>query len=68
MSSTGTPSQFVHPTEASHGDLGSITDNDCILAVSNSGQSYELNDVINYAKRFDIPLLSISSNKKGLVV
>ena len=67
LSSTGTPSQFVHPTEASHGDLGSITDSDCILAVSNSGQSNELNDLINYAKRFDIPLLSISSNKKGLL-
>ena len=67
FSSTGTPSQFVHPTEASHGDLGSITNNDCILVVSNSGQSYELNDVINYAKRFNIPLLSISSNKNGLL-
>ena len=67
LSSTGTPSQFVHPTEASHGDLGSITDNDCILAISNSGQSNELYDVINYAKRFNIPLLSISSNKKGLL-
>ena len=67
LSSTGTPSQFVHPTEASHGDLGSITDDDCILAISNSGQSNELNDVINYSKRFNIPLISISSNKKGLL-
>ena len=65
FSSTGTPSQFVHPTEASHGDLGSITNADCILAISNSGQSNELNDVIDYAKRFNIPLLSISSNKKS---
>ena len=39
LSSTGTPAQFVHPSEASHGDLGSITENDCILAFSNSGQS-----------------------------
>ena len=67
LSSTGTPSQFVHPSEASHGDLGSITRNDCILAFSNSGQSLELNDIIKYAKRFDIPLLSISSNKNGLL-
>ena len=67
LSSTGTPSHFVHPSEASHGDLGSITKNDCILAFSNSGQSNELNDIINYAKRFDIPLLSISSNKNGLL-
>ena len=67
LSSTGTPSQFVHPSEASHGDLGSITKKDCILIFSNSGQSHELNDIINYAKRFDIPLLSISSNKNGLL-
>jgi len=67
LSSTGTPSHFVHPSEASHGDLGSITENDCILAFSNSGQSNELNDIINYAKRFGIPLLSISSNKNGLL-
>ena len=60
LSSTGTPAQFVHPAEASHGDLGSITNNDCILVFSNSGQSQELNDLINYAKRFDIPLLSVS--------
>ena len=67
LSSTGTPSHFVHPSEASHGDLGSITKNDCILAFSNSGQSNELNDIINYAKRFGIPLLSVSSNKNGLL-
>ena len=65
LSSTGTPAQFVHPSEASHGDLGTITRSDCILAFSNSGQSNELNDIINYAKRFNIPLLSVSSNKKG---
>ena len=67
LSSTGTPSHFVHPTEASHGDLGSIAENDCILVFSNSGQSNELNDIINYAKRFGIPLLSVSSNKNGLL-
>ena len=67
LSSTGTPAQFVHPAEASHGDLGSITENDCILAFSNSGQSKELNDIINYAKRFDVPLLSVSSNKNSIL-
>jgi len=67
LSSTGTPAQFVHPAEASHGDLGSITENDCILAFSNSGQSQELNDIINYAKRFNIPLLSVSSNKNSFL-
>jgi len=67
LSSTGTPSHFIHATEASHGDLGAIKMNDCILAISNSGQTHELNDILNYAKRFNIPLLSISSNKKGIL-
>jgi arabinose-5-phosphate isomerase len=63
LSSTGTPSHFIHPTEANHGDLGSIHSKDCILAISNSGQTGELNGLINFAKRFKIPLLSISANK-----
>ena len=67
LSSTGTPSHFIHATEASHGDLGGITKKDLILAISNSGQTNELNGVINYAKRFNIPLLSISSNKNGIL-
>ena len=67
LASTGTPSYFVHATEASHGDLGGITKKDVILAISNSGQSNELNGIINYAKRYNIPLLSISSNKKGIL-
>ena len=67
LSSTGTPSHFIHATEASHGDLGGITKNDCILCLSNSGQTHELNDIINYAKRFNIPLLSISANKQGML-
>jgi arabinose-5-phosphate isomerase len=67
LSSTGTPSHFIHATEASHGDLGSISKNDCILALSNSGQTNELNGIINFAKRFNITLISISSNKKGIL-
>tara|TARA_B100000686_G_scaffold348904_1_gene441086 strand:+ start:75 stop:1031 length:957 start_codon:yes stop_codon:yes gene_type:complete len=67
MSSTGTPSQFVHPSEASHGDLGNITTNDTILVFSNSGQSNELSDIINYSKRFNIPLLSVCSNKNSIL-
>ena len=67
LSSTGTASHFIHATEASHGDLGAIKKDDCILAISNSGRTYELNDILNYAKRFNIPLLSISSNKKSLL-
>ena len=67
LSSTGTPSHFIHATEASHGDLGGINKNDCVLAISNSGQTLELNEIIKYTKRFNIPLLSISGNKKSLL-
>ena len=56
---------FIHATEASHGDLGNIRKNDCILAISNSGETHELNNIINYSKRFNIPLISISSNSKS---
>ena len=65
LTSTGTPSYFIHATEASHGDLGGIKKNDCILAISNSGETSELNNIINYSKRFDIPLIGISSNPKS---
>ena len=57
MASTGTPAQFVHPGEASHGDLGMITSNDAVLALSWSGETAELANLIDYAKRFSIPLL-----------
>lgn len=67
LTSTGTPSYFMHATEASHGDLGGIKKNDCILAISNSGETSELNGIINYSKRFAIPLISISSNAKSLL-
>ena len=62
LASTGTPSFFMHPAEASHGDLGMVTDNDLIIAISNSGESRELVDVLNYAKRFGIRLISITKN------
>ena len=65
FASTGTPAFFIHATEASHGDLGNIRKNDCILAISNSGETHELNNIINYSKRFNIPLISISSNSKS---
>jgi len=67
LTSTGTPSYFMHATEASHGDLGGIRKNDCILVISNSGETSELNNIINYSKRFAIPLISISSNSKSLL-
>lgn len=60
LASTGTPALFVHPAEASHGDLGMITDADAVLALSNSGETAELADVIAYTRRFAIPLVAIT--------
>ncbi len=65
LTSTGTPSYFIHATEASHGDLGSIQKNDCVIAISNSGETSELNNIIQFTKRFNITLISISGNPKG---
>jgi arabinose-5-phosphate isomerase len=61
LASTGTPAQFVHPAEASHGDLGMITSADAVLALSNSGETAELTDLIGYAKRFSLPLVAITA-------
>ena len=65
LTSTGTPSYFIHATEASHGDLGSIKKEDCVIAISNSGETSELNNIINFTKRFNIKLVSITSNSKS---
>lgn len=62
LASTGTPAQYVHPGEASHGDLGMITPDDAVLALSWSGETSELLDLLTYAKRFSIPLISLTSN------
>ena len=62
LASTGTPAYFVHPGEASHGDLGMITSSDAILALSWSGETVELADIITYSRRFRIPLVAITSN------
>lgn len=62
LASTGTPSYFVHPGEASHGDLGMITDNDIVLMLSNSGENAELSDLIHYSRRHGIKLIAITSN------
>ena len=67
LTSTGTPSYFVHATEASHGDLGSIKKDDCVIAISNSGETSELNNIIQFTKRFNIKLISITSNSKSLL-
>lgn len=61
MASTGTPAYFVHPGEASHGDLGMIRSDDVILALSWSGETAELADITTYSRRFNIPLVAITS-------
>ncbi len=63
LSSTGTPSFFIHPAEALHGDLGMIEKKDCILAISKSGESKEISDLIPAIKLKKIPLYSITENK-----
>ncbi len=65
LASTGTPSFFVHPAEASHGDLGMITEDDVVIAISNSGESRELIDILNYCKRFGIKLIAITKNPES---
>jgi arabinose-5-phosphate isomerase len=61
LASTGTPAYFVHPGEASHGDLGVITRDDIIIALSWSGETLELRDLTEYAKRFQVILIAITS-------
>ncbi len=60
MASTGTPALFVHPGEASHGDLGMIVPDDVVIALSNSGETAELTDLVAYTRRFSIPLIAIT--------
>lgn len=62
IASTGTPASFVHPGEASHGDLGMVTEHDAVIALSNSGETAELADLVTYAKRFEIPLIGITGS------
>ncbi len=65
LASTGSPAAFVHPAEASHGDLGMIGPGDVVLALSKSGEARELADVLAYAKRFDIPLLAMTARPES---
>ncbi|MGH6866992.1 MAG: KpsF/GutQ family sugar-phosphate isomerase [Methyloceanibacter sp.] len=62
LSSTGTPAYFVHPSEASHGDLGMITRDDVVLAFSWSGETVELGNIVSYSRRFAVPLIAVTSN------
>lgn len=65
LASTGTPAQFVHPAEASHGDLGMITGDDVVLAISNSGEAPELANLLTYSRRFSIPLIGMTSKPES---
>ncbi|HYB05728.1 MAG TPA: KpsF/GutQ family sugar-phosphate isomerase [Methyloceanibacter sp.] len=65
LSSTGTPASFVHPSEASHGDLGMITRDDVILAFSWSGETVEFGNLVSYSRRFAVPLIAVTSNAES---
>lgn len=65
LASTGTPALFLHPAEASHGDLGMVTRTDALLMLSNSGETAELTDLITYAKRLSIPLIGMANNAES---
>jgi arabinose-5-phosphate isomerase len=65
MASTGTPALFVHPGEASHGDLGMIVPDDIVIAISNSGETAELTDLVAYTRRFSIPLIAITRGEQS---
>ena len=62
MASTGTPAYFIHPSEASHGDLGMMSTNDGIMALSNSGETAELSDILLYASRHHMPIIGMTKN------
>lgn len=65
FASTGTPAHYVHPAEASHGDLGMVLAHDCLLMLSNSGENRELSDLTVHAKRQGIPLIGITSKQSS---
>ena len=68
LASTGTPAQFVHPAEASHGDLGMVTSDDVAVAISYSGEAPELANLVAYTRRFDIPLIGISGRNESTLI
>lgn len=68
LASTGTPAQFVHPAEASHGDLGMMTRDDVVLLLSNSGETPELANVIAHTRRFKIPLIGVASRPNSTLL
>ena len=68
LASTGTPSYFVHATEASHGDMGIILENDICILISNSGETSEMRDIVAHTRRFSIPMAAISSNSDSTLM
>jgi arabinose-5-phosphate isomerase len=68
FASTGTPAQFVHPAEASHGDLGMVTKDDVVLVLSNSGETPELADMIAHTRRFSIPMIGVASRPESTLL
>ncbi|MEQ9692867.1 KpsF/GutQ family sugar-phosphate isomerase [Shimia sp. SDUM112013] len=68
LASTGTPAHFVHPAEASHGDLGMMAQGDVALVLSNSGETPELADVIAYTRRFKIPMIGVASRSDSTLI
>ncbi len=68
LASTGTPALFVHPAEASHGDLGMITREDVVILLSNSGETPELADLIAYTRRFSIPLIGVAGRATSTLI
>ncbi len=68
FASTGTPAQFVHPAEASHGDLGMLTRDDVALVLSNSGETPELRDIVAHTRRFSIPLIGVASRPRSALL
>lgn len=67
LASTGTPAFFVHPGEASHGDLGMIADDDTIIAISHSGGTRELSDIVAYCNRFNLPLIAMTGKAESVL-
>ncbi|KIC46303.1 D-arabinose 5-phosphate [Ruegeria sp. ANG-S4] len=68
LASTGTPAYFVHPAEASHGDLGMVSKGDVVLAISNSGEAPELANLLTFTRRFGIPLIGLSSKPESTLM
>ena len=68
FASTGTPAHFVHPAEASHGDLGMMASGDVVIVLSNSGETPELANLVAYTRRFNIPMIGVASRKSSTLL